>query len=94
MPERAAQARADVESALGGAVEKIKADQDALLERTRREIASEKDKAIAETPEITDVVCDPNTEECSEGPGEKGGLKGQPLAPPELREGILHPRLS
>jgi F-type H+-transporting ATPase subunit b len=43
-----AEAKAAVEKERAGAVEKIKADQDALLERTRREIASEKDKAIAE----------------------------------------------
>jgi F-type H+-transporting ATPase subunit b len=41
-------AKAAVEQERAGAVEKIKADQDALLERTRREIASEKDKALAE----------------------------------------------
>ncbi len=43
-----AEAKAAVEQERAGAVEKIKADQDALLERTRREIASEKEKAIAE----------------------------------------------
>jgi F-type H+-transporting ATPase subunit b len=43
-----AEAKAAVEQERAGAVAKIKADQDALLERTRREIASEKDKAIAE----------------------------------------------
>jgi F-type H+-transporting ATPase subunit b len=43
-----AEAKAAVEQERAGAVEKIKADQDALLERTRREIASEKDKAIAD----------------------------------------------
>jgi len=43
-----AEAKTAVEKERASAVEKIKADQDALLERTRREIASEKDKAIAE----------------------------------------------
>lgn len=43
-----AEAKAAVEKERAGAVEKVKAEQDALLERTRREIASERDKAIAE----------------------------------------------
>ena len=43
-----AEAKAAVEKERGSAVEKIKADQDALLERTRRDIAAERDKAIAD----------------------------------------------
>lgn len=43
-----AEAKAAVDKERASAVEKIKADQDALLERTRRDIASERDKAIAD----------------------------------------------
>ena len=43
-----AEAKAAVEKERASAVEKIKYEQDALLDRTRREIASERDKALAE----------------------------------------------
>jgi F-type H+-transporting ATPase subunit b len=43
-----AEAKAAVDKERATAVEKIKQDQDALLERTRREIAAERDKAIAD----------------------------------------------
>ena len=43
-----AEAKAAVEKERASAVEKIKQDQDALLERTRRDIAAERDKAIAD----------------------------------------------
>ncbi len=43
-----AEAKAAVDKERAHAVEKVKQDQDALLERTRREIASERDKAIAD----------------------------------------------
>jgi F-type H+-transporting ATPase subunit b len=43
-----AEAKAAVEKERAAAVEKVKAEQDALLDRTRREIASERDKAIAD----------------------------------------------
>jgi F-type H+-transporting ATPase subunit b len=43
-----AEAKAAVDKERASAVEKIKADQDALLERTRRDIASERDKAISD----------------------------------------------
>jgi len=43
-----AEAKAAVEKERAAAVDKIKQDQDALLDRTRREIASERDKAIAD----------------------------------------------
>jgi F-type H+-transporting ATPase subunit b len=43
-----AEAKAAVEKERASAFEKIKHDQDALLERTRREIAAERDKAIAD----------------------------------------------
>jgi F-type H+-transporting ATPase subunit b len=43
-----AEARSAVDKERAGAVEKIKAEQDALLDRTRRDIASERDKALAE----------------------------------------------
>ena len=43
-----AEAKAAVDKERASAVEKIKQDQDALLERTRRDIASERDKAIAD----------------------------------------------
>lgn len=43
-----AEAKAAVEKERATAVEKIKQDQDALLERTRRDIAAERDKAIAD----------------------------------------------
>jgi len=43
-----AEAKAAVEKERATAVEKIKQDQDALLERTRRDIATERDKAIAD----------------------------------------------
>ena len=43
-----AEAKAAAEKERAAASERIKQDQDALLERTRREIASERDKAIAD----------------------------------------------
>ena len=43
-----AEAKSAVEKERATAFEKIKQDQDALLERTRRDIASERDKAIAD----------------------------------------------
>ena len=43
-----AEAKAAVDKERATAVEKIKADQDALLERTRRDIAAERDRAIAD----------------------------------------------
>lgn len=43
-----AEAKAAAEKERSAAVERIKADQDALLERTRRDIAAERDKAIAD----------------------------------------------
>jgi len=43
-----AEAKAAVEKERASAVAKIKGDQDALLERTRRDIAAERDKAIAD----------------------------------------------
>jgi F-type H+-transporting ATPase subunit b len=43
-----AEAKAAVEKERASAFEKIKHDQDALLERTRRDIAAERDKAIAD----------------------------------------------
>lgn len=43
-----AEAKAAVDKERASAVEKIKADQDALMERTRRDIASERDKAISD----------------------------------------------
>jgi len=43
-----AEAKSAVEKERASAVEKLKADQDALLERTRRDIAAERDKAIAD----------------------------------------------
>lgn len=43
-----AEAKAAVEKERSTAVDKIRAEQDALLDRTRRDIASEKDKAMAE----------------------------------------------
>ncbi|NOT10097.1 MAG: F0F1 ATP synthase subunit B [Gemmatimonadales bacterium] len=43
-----ADARAAVDKERASAVDKIKQEQDALLERTRREIASERDRAVAE----------------------------------------------
>jgi F-type H+-transporting ATPase subunit b len=43
-----AEAKAAVEKERASAAEKIKHDQDALLERTRREIAAERDKALAD----------------------------------------------
>lgn len=43
-----AEARAAVEKERASAFEKVKHDQDALLERTRREIAAERDKALAD----------------------------------------------
>jgi len=43
-----AEAKAAVEKERAGAAEKIRHDQDELLERTRREIAAERDKALAD----------------------------------------------
>lgn len=43
-----AEAKAAVDKERATAVEKIKHDQDALLERTRRDIAAERDKALTE----------------------------------------------
>lgn len=43
-----AEAKTAVDKERASAVEKLKADQDALLERTRRDIVSERDKAIAD----------------------------------------------
>jgi F-type H+-transporting ATPase subunit b len=43
-----AEAKAAVEKERASAVDKIKLDQDALIERARREIAAEKETAIAE----------------------------------------------
>ena len=43
-----AEAKAAAEKERAAASERVKADQDALLERTRREIAAERDKAIAD----------------------------------------------
>jgi F-type H+-transporting ATPase subunit b len=43
-----AEARAAVDKERASAAEKIKADQDALVERARRDIASERDKALAD----------------------------------------------
>ena len=43
-----AEAKAAAEKERAAAFERIKQDQDALLERSRRDIASERDKAIAE----------------------------------------------
>ena len=43
-----AEAKAAADKERGAAVEKLKLEQDALLERTRRDIASERDKAIAD----------------------------------------------
>ena len=43
-----AESRAAVEKDRAASVDKIKAEQDALVDRARRDIAAEKDKAIAE----------------------------------------------
>jgi F-type H+-transporting ATPase subunit b len=43
-----AEAKTAAEKERAAAIERVKADQDALLDRTRREIAAERDKAIAE----------------------------------------------
>ena len=43
-----ADARAAVDKERASAVEKLRAEQDALLERTRRDIATERDKAMAD----------------------------------------------
>ena len=43
-----AEAKTAVDKERASAVDKVKQDQDALLERTRREIAAERDKAIAD----------------------------------------------
>ena len=43
-----AEAKAAAEKERTAAFERVKADQDALLERTRRDIATERDKAIAD----------------------------------------------
>src|SRR6185503_2710220 len=43
-----AEATAAVEKERASAVDKIKHEQDALLERTRRDIAAERDKALAD----------------------------------------------
>jgi len=43
-----AEAKAAVEKERASAVDKIKAEQDALVDRARRDIATEKDQAIAE----------------------------------------------